>query len=106
MHPSPRSSFNSSPYNHHLHTIMSIEFADRTVSYNRFLNDVAERVASLLREDAPDYICQREAYRRFGRANVDRWRRQLKIEPCKRPGKVEYPLKILRQLQATQQDYF
>ena len=45
------------------------------VSYETFINDVAARVASLVKEDRayPDYISQRKAYRLFGRGNVDRW---------------------------------
>ena len=53
----------------------------------------------------PEVISQREAYRIFGRGNVDRWRRQGRISPCKRPGNVEYLTRELRLLQRTQQDY-
>ena len=42
----------------------------------------------------------------FGRRNVERWKRQGKIVPCKRPGKVEYRTAELRFLQRTVQDYF
>lgn len=51
-------------------------------------------------------VSQRKAYAMFGRGNVDRWRKQGKITPCKRPGKVEYRTIELRTLQRLQQDYF
>ena len=86
---------------------MQIQFSDRMVSYTTFVNDVAARLASMIAESRadPEVISQREAYRIFGRGNVDRWRRQGKISPCKRPGKVEYLTRELRLLQRTQQDY-
>ena len=86
---------------------MQIQFSDRMVSYATFVNDVAARLASMIAESRadPEVISQREAYRIFGRGNVDRWRRQGKISPCKRPGKVEYLTRELRLLQRTQQDY-
>ena len=60
-----------------------------------------------LREhDEPEYICQNEAFRRFGRSNVTRWRDTGKIEPCKRTQKLEYKVSELRRLQDTKQDYF
>lgn len=54
----------------------------------------------------PEMVSQRQAYAMFGRGNVDRWRKQGKINPCKRPGKVEYRTVELRVLQQKQQDYF
>ena len=38
----------------------------------------------------PKWLVRDKAYAMFGRGNVDRWRKQGKINPCKRPGKVEY----------------
>ena len=86
---------------------MQLQFSDRMVSYTTFVNDVAARLASMIAESRadPEVISQREAYRIFGRGNVDRWRRQGRISPCKRPGKVEYLTRELRLLQRTQQDY-
>ena len=88
--------------------MFTIDFADKSVSYNTFVHDVAASVVHLLSEvrNDPDTISQRQAYAMFGRANVDRWRKQGKIEPCKRPGKIEYRTSELRALQATKQDYF
>ncbi len=87
---------------------MTIQFADKSVKYSTFLDDVAARVVALLKKDAndPEYISQRKAFEIFGRKNIERWRRQGKITPCKRPGKLEYRTADLRLLQRTQQDYF
>jgi len=86
----------------------TIHFEDKSVPYNVFVNDVAARVVSLLKAEKsdPERISQRKAYTMFGRGNVERWRKQGKIQPCKRPGKIEYVTADLRQLQRTQQDYF
>lgn len=85
---------------------MTLQFSDATVSYEKFLNDVAARVAVALKAPSPEYISQNEAFRRFGRGNVERWRRQGKIEPCVRPGKLEYLTSDLQRLKSSKQDYF
>lgn len=85
-----------------------LEFKDKAVRYETFLNDVAGRVVTLLKEENndPEYMSQTKAFKVFGRANVERWRRQGKIQPCKRPGKLEYRTEELRKLKRTVQDYF
>ncbi len=84
-----------------------LQFLDHLIPYETFLNDMASRVVALLKNDNddPEYISQRKAYEIFGRRNVERWRRQGKVEPIKRPGKVEYRTSELRMLQRTVQDY-
>ena len=84
------------------------QFLDHLIPYDTFLNDLAARIVKLLKvdHDDPEYISQRKAYQMFGRRNVERWRRQGKIVPCKSPGKVEYKTAELRLLQRTVQDYF
>lgn len=72
-----------------------LQFSDKSVPYGVFVKDEAD----------PEYISQRKAYEIFGRRNVERWRRQGKVSPCKRPGKLEYRTADLRLLQRTQQDY-
>ena len=74
------------------------QFLDHLIPYDTFLNDLAARIVKLLKadHDDPEYISQRKAYQMFGRRNVERWRRQGKIVPCKRPGKVEYRTAELR----------
>lgn len=84
-----------------------LQFADKSVPYGVFVKDVAAEVVHLLKKDDadPDYVSQRKAFEMFGRRNVERWRRQGNVNPCKRPGKVEYRTADLRLLQRTQQDY-
>lgn len=84
-----------------------LQFADKSVPYGVFVKDVASEVVHLLKKDDadPDYVSQRKAFEMFGRRNVERWRKQGKVNPCKRPGKVEYRTADLRLLQRTQQDY-
>ena len=88
--------------------MLTLDFSDKTVSYDTFIRDVAASVVRMLSEvrNDPETISQRQAYAMFGRGNVDRWRRQRKIEPCIRPGKVEYRTAELRALQQVRQDYF
>lgn len=85
-----------------------IQFEDKSVPYRVFVRDVAAEVVCLLNKDKqdPEYVSQRKAFEIFGRRNVERWRKQGKISPCKRPGKIEYLTADLRMLQRTQQDYF
>ncbi len=84
-----------------------LQFLDHLIPYETFINDLASRVVALLKNDNddPEYVSQRKAYEIFGRRNVERWRRQGKVEPIKRPGKVEYRTSELRMLQRTVQDY-
>lgn len=85
-----------------------LQFRDHLIPYDTFLNDVAARVVRLLKDDDkdPDFVSQRMAYKMFGRRNVDRWRKTGMVEPCKRPGRVEYRTSDLRLLQRIKQDYF
>ena len=85
-----------------------LQFLDHLIPYDTFLNDVAARVVRMLKtdKDAPEFVSQRKAYEMFGRRNVERWRKQGKVEPCKRPGRVEYRTADLRLLQRVTQDYF
>jgi hypothetical protein len=84
-----------------------IQFLDKLVSYETFMNDLSARVVRMLQSDAtdPEYVTQRAAYSLFGRKNVDRWRRTGKITPSKGPGKMAYRMADLRLLQRTEQDY-
>jgi len=85
-----------------------LQFADKSVPYGVFVKDLAAEIVSLLKKDTadPEYVSQRKAFEIFGRRNVERWRKQGKATPCKRPGKLEYLTADLRLLQRTQQDYF
>lgn len=85
-----------------------IQFADKSVPYTQFVEDVASRIVKLLKSDStdPDFVSQRKAFEIFGRRNVERWRKHDKIRPCKRPGRLEYKTAELRLLQRVEQDYF
>lgn len=88
--------------------MMQIQFADKMVTYETFINDVAARLAAMMKREAtlPEYLSQRKAFELFGQGNVLRWRKQGRIEPRKRPGKVEYETARLIELKNTVQDYF
>lgn len=75
-----------------------LNFPDKCVRYSTFLNDVAAKVVHMIKQDAndPEFISQNKAFQMFGRGNVERWRKQ---------GKVEYRTADLRLLQRIQQDY-
>lgn len=85
-----------------------LQFLDRLIPYDTFLNDLAARIVKYLKSDNadPEFVSQRKAYEMFGRRNVERWKRQGKVVCYKRPGKVEYRTADLRLLQRTVQDYF
>lgn len=85
-----------------------LNFSDHLIPYDKFLTDIAARVVKMLKSDFkdPEFISQRKAYEMFGRANVERWRKQGKVQPYQRPGKLEYRTADLRLLQRTVQDYF
>lgn len=86
---------------------MIIEFPDGTVSYERFVNDLSTEIVQKLKENErmPEFISQRKAFKLFGRANVERWRRTGKISPRIRPGRMDYNVMELKRLQNIQQDY-
>lgn len=85
-----------------------LQFLDRLIPYETFLNDIASRVVRMMKldKDDPEFVSQRKAYEMFGRRNVERWRKQGKVQPYKRPGKLEYRTADLRALQRVKQDYF
>ena len=78
------------------------------IPYDRFLSDIANKVVCMIKSDHndPEFVSQRKAWQIFGRKNVERWRRQGKVTPCKRPGRLEYRTAELRLLQRVEQDYF
>ena len=86
----------------------TIYVSGREVTYERFINDLATKLADVMksRAEMPEYICQRQAFRLFGRANVERWRRSGKLTPHRRLRKVEYRIAELYALSARQQDYY
>lgn len=86
---------------------MELKFGDKSVTFDTFTTAVAAKLATFIKEDKdePEYISQNEAFRRFNKGNVLRWNKNGLIEPCKRPGKIEYPVARLKELSRTVQDY-
>lgn len=86
----------------------TIEFSDHLIPYQTFLTDVATLVVKMLKAEVhdPEYVSQNEAYKIFGRQNIERWKREGKVQPFRRPGKLEYRMDELRFLQHKKQDYF
>ena len=85
-----------------------IQFADKMVTYDTFLNDLAARVVAMMSEDSKTkkaFVSQAEAFRIYGKANVLRWREKRMIEPRKTCGKLEYDTVRLRELSRIKQDY-
>ena len=84
-----------------------IQFADKIVSYETFMNDLVSRIVSEVeqRKQLPEYMSKRKASELFGRANVDRWIAQNRLTIRKRPGKIELLTAELRRCQSVQQDY-
>lgn len=84
-------------------------FANKCVKYETFVHDVAKVVTKMVVEqlrNQKEYLSQNEAFRRFGRGNVERWLRECRLEPMKvSKGKKEYRLTDLLTLQNVQQDY-
>lgn len=72
-----------------------------------FIIEVRKRAIDIVEEESKkDKINQSEAFRRFGRSNVERWVRQRKIEIFNRPKSVEYKLQELIKESENPQDYF
>ena len=57
---------------------MYIQFPDKILSYETFMDDLAARIVRKMQraQTDPETISQRKAYSIFGRANVDRWRKE------------------------------
>jgi hypothetical protein len=82
-------------------------FNDHLIPYDIFLKDLSAQLVRFLDEvkNDPEFISQNQAYKIFGRRNVERWRKTGKVKVYIRPGKVEYRTADLRLLQRTSQDY-
>ena len=86
----------------------SREKADRIVTLIERSKSFREWCGKLLREaiwkeNRRQYISQRQAYERFGRANVERWKTLGIIAPLKRtPGKLEYNIDTLLRVAASE----
>lgn len=77
-----------------------ITFPNTSVTYDKFVTDIASKLASFMKEDKEDaeYISQRKAEKLYGKANVRRWRETGAVKTISRPGKIEYPTARLKEL--------
>lgn len=83
-------------------------FADKSVKYADFIRDLASELAMKLHqiEKGDLEISQAQAFKMFGRADVERWIKNGKITPCRiSPGKKRYKLIELQKLANVQQNY-
>ena len=89
--------------------MLQLCFQDKCVEYKTFLDDLSTALVPKLVEalsHTGNIISQNEAYRLFGKANVNRWLRNQLLSPvAKRPGKIEYRFTDLQQCQKRVQDY-
>lgn len=83
---------------------MTFQFGDKSVPYRVFIKDMAAQLAYNLKEDKgdPEYITQNQAFRMFGRKQVERWRNTGKVSPIRRMHRLEYRTADLRLLQRTE----
>ena len=86
--------------------MVMLQFSDRKVTYDSFITDVATKVVELMNAKMPERISQRQAYKLYGRGNVERWLRHGKLHTFKRPGKIEYITSELVKEKSREQDYF
>lgn len=86
---------------------VTFDFSDKSVPYDVFIRDVASTMLKMMCKvkDDPEFVCQNKAFKMFGRANVERWRRTGKVTAFIRPGKTEYRTAELRAQQVMVQDY-
>lgn len=87
--------------------MMQIQFSDKMVTYETFVNDIAARLFAMMAEkDDKAFISQNKAYAKYGRQNIERWRSNRLIEPRRTKGKYEYSTVELQRLANIKQDYF
>ena len=83
-------------------------FSDTTVSYLQFVDDLATKIALRVHqiEKGQLEVSQAQAFRMFGRADVERWIKNGKLMPCRiSPEKKSYKLTDLQQLPTVKQNY-
>lgn len=84
------------------------QFFDKTVTYDQFVNELATKIAIKIHqvENGQLEISQAQAYKMFGRADVERWVKSGKLQPSRvSPGKKRYKLIDLQKLASIQQNY-
>lgn len=87
---------------------MVLEFINKSVTFEQFVDVLATKVALRIHqiEKGQLEISQAQAYKLFGRADVERWVKSGKIEPVRiSPGKKRFKLVDLQMLANVQQNY-
>ena len=85
-----------------------LEFINKSVTFEQFVDVLATKVALRIHqiEKGQLEISQAQAYKLFGRADVERWVKSGKIEPVRiSPGKKRFKLGDLQMLANVQQNY-
>jgi hypothetical protein len=85
-----------------------LEFINKSVTFEQFVDVLATKVALRIHqiEKGQLEISQDQAYKLFGRADVERWVKSGKIEPVRiSPGKKRFKLVDLQMLENVQQNY-
>ena len=83
-------------------------FADKSVTYDYFTSDLATKIALKMYqiEKGKLEISQSQAFKMFGRADVERWIKSGKLQPSRiSPGKKRFKLVDLQKLANIQQNY-
>ena len=83
-------------------------FTDKTVTFEQFVDMLATKVALRIHqiEKGQLEISQAQAYKLFGRADVERWIKSGKLQPVRiSPGKKRFSLVDLQNLASIQQNY-
>ena len=86
----------------------TLQFSDKTVTFEQFVDMLATKVALRIHqvEKGQLEISQAQAYKLFGRADVERWVSSGNLEPVRiSPGKKRYRLIDLQKLASIQQNY-
>lgn len=78
---------------------MLIEITPSQLIYLKFLE------AHKIKKEAKEYLTQNQAFKRFGRSNVERWIEKRKVKPHKRVRTIEYKLEELLRAAEEVQDY-
>ena len=85
-----------------------IQFIDKTVTFEQFVDALATKVALRIHqvEKGQLEISQAQAFKLFGRADVERWVKNGKLVPSRiSPGKKRYKLVDLQKLASIRQNY-
>ena len=76
-----------------------VDISASQLHYLKFLE------AHKIKEEPMVYISQNKAFQRCGRANVERWREQVRVRAFQLPQSIEYLMTELLKAAENQQDY-